>query len=309
MRTSGFRPAELDPPCKLPGQNGGNKALKDELAGTRWRPAGFFLFLSSPPTDRITTSIYLNLIAWLTCLLLFPFLFRIDPSIRLRRAISANDVLLVKRILKSHPDLLHNPDFSVAGLSNSNLHTAAALGHVLICKLLVARGHEDSGPALNDNHQTALMLASAAGHTEVVLFLCEKCPASITRRDARGRDAIMEASLGGHDTVLQILLTYAPGGATEAVQNADLEGNTALHFASSNGNLLVLRTLLAAGADAERRNIWSWTAIAYSATVQAEVYLKGLVAEVERRRQARRDTADFKKGASVRIVSESDSAD
>jgi uncharacterized protein len=211
--------------------------------------------------------------------------------------------LLVKRILKSHPSLLHNPDFSPQGLSNSNLHLAASLGHVQICKVLVGLGHEKPSAALNENHQTALMLASAAGHTEVVHFLAEQDPPFISRRDVRGRDAIMEASLAGHDTALQILLTYAPEGAQKAVRAADGDGNTALHFASSNGNLLVLRTLLAAGADAEKRNIWSWTALSYSATVQAEVYLKGLVTEVEKRRQVWREAAEQgRKGASVRVV-------
>jgi ankyrin repeat protein len=146
------------------------------------------------------------------------------------------------------------------------------------------------------------MLASGSGHTEVVHFLCEKNPDNINRRDIRGRDAIMEASLGGHDTVLQILLTYVPGGPGEAVLRADLDGNTALHFASSNGNLLALRTLLAAGADANRRNVWSWTALSYSATVQAEVYLRSLVAESERRREMRRAVEEQRKGAGVRIV-------
>ncbi|KAK3997900.1 ankyrin repeat-containing domain protein [Cladorrhinum sp. PSN332] len=210
----------------------------------------------------------------------------IDPSIRLRRAIRSNDALLVRRILKSHPHLLHNPDHSVTGTANSNLHLAASLGHLAICKLLIELNHEeDRTPSLNDDHQTPLMLAAAAGHTEVVHLLCEYDPPTILRQDIRGRDAIMEASLHGHDTVVQLLLTYAPTGAEAVLENCDLDGNTALHFASSNGNLLVLRTLLAAGADAGRRNIWSWTAEAYSATVQAEVYLKGLVAEVERRRQ------------------------
>lgn len=214
---------------------------------------------------------------------------RIDPSIRLRRAIHANDALLARRILKSHPHLLHNPDLSLTGNANSNLHLAASLGHLAICKLLVELGHEADTPALNDLHQTALMLAARAGHTEVVHFLCETNPHSILRQDVHGRDAIMEASLAGHDTVVQILLTYAPGGAEHALAQADTDGNTALHFASSNGNLLVLRTLLAAGADAGRKNAWSWTAEAYSATVQAEVYLKALVAEVERRKLAKRD--------------------
>ncbi|KAI0891034.1 ankyrin [Annulohypoxylon nitens] len=229
---------------------------------------------------------------------------RIEPSKRLRRAVQSNDASLVRRILKSHPGLVHNPDHSATGLSNSSLHLAASLGYLQVCKTLVSLGHEIPTPALNDDHQTALMLAAAAGHTEVVLFLAENDPTCILRRDIRGRDAIMEASMGGHDTVLQILLTYAPGGAQKAVQNADLDGNTALHFASSNGNLLVLRTLLAAGADPEKRNIWSWTAIAYSATVQAEVYLKGLVSEVEKRRRVKSDPIEGKKGSTVRMVEE-----
>ncbi|KAI2603369.1 ankyrin [Hypoxylon fragiforme] len=228
----------------------------------------------------------------------------IEPSKRLRRAVHSNDALLVRRIVKSHPDLVHNPDHSATGLSNSSLHLAASLGHLQVCKVLVALGHERPTPALNDDHQTALMLAASAGHTEVVLFLSETDPPSILRRDIRGRDAIMEASMGGHDTALQILLTYVPGGAQSAVRNADLDGNTALHFASSNGNLLVLRTLLAAGADPQRRNVWSWTAGAYSATVQADVYLKGLVNEVEKQRRTKTEPEETKKGGAVRMVQE-----
>jgi len=133
------------------------------------------------------------------------------------------------------------------------------------------------------------MLAARAGHTEVVLLLAQKDSSCVLRRDARGRDAIMEASMGGHDTVLQVLLTYVPCGPTEAVRRSDNEGNTCLHFASGNGNLLVLRTLLAAGADVDKRNAWNWTPSAYSATVQAEVYLKGLVTEVGKKQQVRKE--------------------
>lgn len=148
------------------------------------------------------------------------------------------------------------------------------------------------------------MLAAGAGHAEVVHAFVEKDTSYILRTDVRGRDAIMEASAGGHDSVLQLLLTYVPGGAFEAVQRTDLEGNTALHFASSNGNLLGLRTLLSAGADVEKRNVWNWPPAAYSATVQAEVYLKGLVTEVGRRQQLRKEVEAAKKGGGVRLVQE-----
>lgn len=148
------------------------------------------------------------------------------------------------------------------------------------------------------------MLAAREGHTEVVHLLCEADSSCILRRDIRGRDAIMEASLGGHDTILQLLLTFVPGGPFDAVRRSDIEGNTALHFASGNGNLLALRTLLAAGADVEKRNVWNWTPAAYSATVQAEVYLKGLVSEVGKRQKQRRDVEAAKKGGAVRVVEE-----
>ncbi|RYP65787.1 hypothetical protein DL771_008152 [Monosporascus sp. 5C6A] len=227
----------------------------------------------------------------------------IGPDQRLRRAVHRGDASLVQRILRTYPDLLHNPDLSSAGLSNSNLHLAASLGHLEVCRVLLALGHEHGTPALNEKHQTALMLAAAAGHTEVVHLLCEHDPPCILRRDMRRRDAIMEASLGGHDTVLQILLTYVPGGAQAAVRNADLEGNTALHFASSKGHLPVLRTLLAAGADPQQRNIWSWAAVSYSATVQTEVYLKTLIAgDAEKRKRPKNDAEEGRKAGLVRIV-------
>ncbi|KAI1162723.1 ankyrin repeat-containing domain protein [Nemania serpens] len=226
----------------------------------------------------------------------------IDPPQRLRRAVHSNDAALVRRIVNSHPDLVHNPDHSANGLANSNLHLAASLGYLQVCQVLIAADHEKPQPALNDNHQTALMLAAAAGHTEVVHFLAENDPATILRRDIRGRDAIMEASLGGHDTVLQILLTYVPDGAESAVQNADIDGNTALHFASSHGQLPVLRTLLAAGADPDKKNVWSWSAVAYSATVQAEVYFKSLVTEAGKRRRVKQEADGGLTGGAVRIV-------
>jgi len=63
----------------------------------------------------------------------------------------------------------------------------------------------------------------------------------------------------------------------------------------------VLRTLLAAGADSEKRNVWHWTPVSYSATVQAEVYFRGLVAEVERRKGVRRSSErEAKEG--IRVV-------
>lgn len=64
-----------------------------------------------------------------------------------------------------------------------------------------------------------------------------------------------------------------------SLQASDLDGNTALHYASAYGQLKCIRALLEAGADPTRRNAWSWTAVSYSLSVQAEVYFRGLVGE------------------------------
>ena len=79
--------------------------------------------------------------------------------------------------------------------------------------------------------------------------------------------------------------------------------NHTVHFASSNGNINVLQILLIAGADPDRRNVWSWNAVAYSATVQSEVALKSFVAaEKEKRRQLKGGSSDGKRGAGLRMV-------
>ncbi len=88
------------------------------------------------------------------------------------------------------------------------------------------------------------------------------------------------------------------------LRHADIDGNTALHYASSNGHLLVLRTLLAAGADAERRNVWNWTAVSYSATVAAEVYFKNLIAEVGAKKRVAAEVQRAGKGGAVRLVAD-----
>lgn len=50
----------------------------------------------------------------------------IEASIRLRRAIHLNDLVLVKRIIKNNPKILQNPDFEDNG--NTSLHLTAKLG-------------------------------------------------------------------------------------------------------------------------------------------------------------------------------------
>ena len=95
---------------------------------------------------------------------------------------------------------------------------------------------------------------------------------------------LMIASLHGSHSLLQTLLTYSP-----SLSASDNDGNTALHYASANGHLKCIRTLLQAGASPTARNTFSWTPVSYSSTVAAEVYFRSLVVELERRRGEERE--------------------
>ena len=77
--------------------------------------------------------------------------------------------------------------------------------------------------------------------------------------------------------LLSLLLSLHPHPLPLPLEATDNAGNTPLHHASAWGNLKAIRTLLEVGADPGARNEWSWTPVAYSASVQAEVYFRGLV--------------------------------
>ena len=108
---------------------------------------------------------------------------------------------------------------------------------------------------------------------------------------------LMLASRSSHTSLLPLLLTLSPQPTTTAqpgylpknqpslLAATDNSGNTALHYGSAYGHLKSIRTLLEHGADASARNAWSWTPVSYSASVQAEVYFKGLVNAAERERE------------------------
>lgn len=53
-----------------------------------------------------------------------------EVSVRIRRAIHLNDLVLLKRIIKNNPRLLQNQDLEENG--NTSLHLAAKLGLIKI---------------------------------------------------------------------------------------------------------------------------------------------------------------------------------
>ncbi|KAI5364323.1 putative ankyrin repeat-containing domain superfamily [Septoria linicola] len=206
---------------------------------------------------------------------------QIEASIRLRRAILLNDVLLVQRIIRNNPHLLQNPDF--ADKSNTSLHLAAVHGFPELCALLISLGHDAGEISRDSDHNTPLMLAAKHGNYEVGTILAKQFTRCIPYQNKYGMDALaMAAQCPNSTSLIPILLQDETFPARVDVQ--DLDGNTPLHHASASGSLKALRILLAAGANPLAKNNYDWTPLAYSQTVAAEVYFKNLIQEVEKRR-------------------------
>lgn len=209
----------------------------------------------------------------------------IDPSTRLRRAIHLSSLPLVQRILNHNPHLLRNPDFS--DHAHTSLHLAATLGSVPITHHLLSLGHESDGPSRSTTGLTPLMLAASSdtpAATAVARLLLAHDPSCVWLQDGAGLDAFAHAARAGATALLGALLAASlPPPFLEQraslVQGRDVVQNTPLHHASAAGQLKALRLLVGAGADAEVRNAARWSALDYSATVAAEVYLRGLVRE------------------------------
>jgi uncharacterized protein len=227
---------------------------------------------------------------------------RIDASIRLRRAIHLNDVLLVQRIVHNNPKLLQNPDFE--DKSNTSLHLAAANGFIDIVQLLIKAEHEKVEISRNTDNDTPLHLAARHGHVEVGKLLVQEFPRCIWFPNKTGLDVLAVAAQHPASTALiPVLLQNEAFPASP--DSRDHNGDTPLHHASASGSLKALRILLAAGANPLAKNNYDWTPLAYSQTVAAEVYFKNLVAEFERRKvegAKMSEERDRQRAAGVRLV-------
>ena len=236
-----------------------------------------------------------------------------DTSLRLRRAITQNNVSLVTRILKNNPTYLQNPDYQ--NKSNTSLHLAATNGFLDIVKLLISVGHDSSdvseavyayqhsvkslGISHNTDGHTPLHLAAAHSHASVVDVLCKTFASTINLKDNGGLAPLHLASRGqpvssSPPTSSSMRSPSKSSEDTSTIENLlehganvdaeDASGNTALHYASAWGNLKAVRVLIQAGIDPMCRNHEGWLAEHYSLTVQAEVYYRNLVAEWEKRK-------------------------
>ncbi|XP_004838072.1 ankyrin repeat domain-containing protein 17 isoform X6 [Heterocephalus glaber] len=111
------------------------------------------------------------------------------------------------------------------------------------------------------NHDTALTLACAGGHEELVQTLLER-GASIEHRDKKGFTPLILAATAGHVGVVEILLDSGADIEAQSERTKD----TPLSLACSGGRQEVVELLLARGANKEHRNVSDYTPLSLAAS-------------------------------------------
>ncbi|XP_073085658.1 ankyrin repeat domain-containing protein 26 isoform X5 [Manis javanica] len=139
------------------------------------------------------------------------------------------------------------PGYHIADKDLGKIHKAANLGKVAKVQQVLLLGKND----LNDRdkmNRTALHLACANGHAEVVTLLVErKCQLNLY--DNENRTALIKAVQCQQEECATILLEH---GANPNL--TDTDGNTALHYAAIGQNLSIAEKLLSHNASIEARN-------------------------------------------------------
>ncbi|XP_037094837.1 ankyrin repeat and KH domain-containing protein 1-like [Pollicipes pollicipes] len=111
------------------------------------------------------------------------------------------------------------------------------------------------------NHDTALTLACAGGHEELVQLLLKR-GAHIEHRDKKGFTPLILAATAGHAGVVEILLANKADIEAQSERTKD----TPLSLACSGGRYEVVDILLRHGGNKEHRNVSDYTPLSLAAS-------------------------------------------
>lgn len=111
------------------------------------------------------------------------------------------------------------------------------------------------------NHDTALTLACAGGHSELVKLLLQR-GANIEHRDKKGFTPLILAATAGHAEVVDILNSHGADMEAQSERTKD----TPLSLACSGGRMEVVEYLLSKGANKEHRNVSDYTPLSLAAS-------------------------------------------
>jgi len=127
------------------------------------------------------------------------------------------------------------------------LHEACLNGRLELIKMLQQAGANMR--ACGNQQQDAVMVAAREGHVEIVRYLIEVCGLDLESTDVDGETPVHGAATEGYLDVIKYL--HSAGASIEV---ADDDGDTPMHSACCCGHLQVAKWLVAHGAPADRPN-------------------------------------------------------
>lgn len=176
----------------------------------------------------------------------------------MRRAASTGDETTVKRLLSRGVDV-NRPD----GTGYNAFFYCCGQGHVRIAEMMISNGEANVDYSDPTSNTFPLLLAASKCQLGIVRLLLEN-EARADQRDGSGRTALLAACEKDCTGCVETLLSHK---ANPNMMD-QLNGNTGLHHAATNGNDCMARLLVEHGASVSIRNRAGQTALAIARSLR-----------------------------------------
>jgi ankyrin repeat protein len=204
----------------------------------------------------------------LSLLLFFPHALPESPSkdYSLLEAVTFNDVTKIRMLCKNRSLINQTNDYLA-----TPLHIAAISGSVEIISLLL-ENNADLTPK-GEYDLLPLHFASFKGHIAATELLIER-GSDIAAKTTTGKTPLYLAVENNKRDMVDCLTRKL---TTSQIDSADTENFTPLHIAALNGNVEIVKLLLAKGANVHAKGLYDMQPIHFAATKGHKEVLKILI--------------------------------